>query len=68
MMLHILIHNVADRKMFRYISSIYIYFFTVTLVQSIVLDVCRRKNYMLDQWVKELFDIDGKHCNIVKNI
>ena len=29
------------------------------MIQSVVLDLCRRKNAMLDKWVEELFDIDG---------
>jgi hypothetical protein len=31
----------------------------VSTIQSVVLDLCRPKNHMLDIWVEELFDIDG---------
>ncbi|XP_060569065.1 uncharacterized protein LOC132727543 [Ruditapes philippinarum] len=32
---------------------------SLSMIQSVVLDLCRRKNHMLDKWVEELFDIDG---------
>ncbi|XP_060567510.1 uncharacterized protein LOC132726248 [Ruditapes philippinarum] len=32
---------------------------SLSTIQSVVLDLCRHKNHMLDKWVEELFDIDG---------
>jgi hypothetical protein len=46
---------------------LFLFYFVVSMIQSVVLDLCRRKNHMLDKWVEELFDIDGTFIYIYQN-